>query len=54
MTPTSSQNQGLLSRSRCSASTATKMAVATVKHTAETAVDSIMAVCLRCRSANVP
>ena len=30
------------------------MAVATAKHTAETAVDSIMAVCLRCRSTKVP
>jgi hypothetical protein len=33
---------------------ATNTTVATVKQKADTAVDSIIAVCLRCRSANVP
>ena len=54
VTVTSSQNHGLPRRSRSLASTARNTIVATAKLTVESPVVTIMAVCLRWRSTNVP
>ena len=51
---TSTQNHGLRSRRRSPARTDANTAVATAKHTSDAAVVLTSAVCLRCRSTNVP